>query len=115
MKISSKKVIIYGVLIVVVLSGFTGLFLYKGKYVGEEKSPDGAYVLKYYRTWNPFKTYASLPGGPACKPTWVRLYDNSGDKLNEILLSNCKLAMDTRWKSDSVVLGDNDTEWKLTK
>jgi hypothetical protein len=113
MKIITKKIAIYSMLTVIVLSGFVGFYLYKGSYLGEEISPDGRYVLKYYRTWNPFKTYVSMPGGPDCKPTWVRLYDKSGNKLNEFLISNCRLAMDTRWESDSVVLGDNDADWEL--
>ncbi len=101
----------------VILLLLTGLLLvlraYFGVYLGENRSPDGKFTIRYYDSPNPFRMKWSMPGDSACSPVWVRLYNKDGDKLNEMYTTNCQLGMDPFWSGNQVFLPDDETGWEL--
>jgi hypothetical protein len=86
---------------------------YRGTLTGEQHNPSGTFSLRYYQSFNPFKTEWSMPGGSACKPFWIRLYSKDGEKLNELYTTNCRMEMDPLWSENEVFLPDGVTVWKL--
>ena len=110
-----RLVLLITVPVIVLLLGglLTAILAYQGTYLGEQKSPDGRYSLRYYESFNPFKMKWSMPGDTACTPEWVRLYSKEGDKLNELYSTNCLREMDPLWDKNEVILPDGETIWKL--
>jgi hypothetical protein len=86
---------------------------YRGTLTGEEHSPDGAFSLRYYQSFNPFKIEWSMPGGSACKPFWIRLYSKDDEKVKELYTTNCQMEMDPLWSENEVFLPDGETVWSL--
>lgn len=84
-----------------------------GVFLGEEFSPDRAYSLRYYRSFNPFRMIWRMPGSSVCKPRWIRLYDKDGTQLNELSTTDCAFENPTYWFHDEVVLPDGVTVWRL--
>ena len=108
------KIVLVSVLLLLILTG-TGLSLYayRGVYLGSENSPNNNYSLRYYSSFNPFKIFWSMPGGSACEPRWIRLYDKSETKLNELYTTSCALEMQAHWIEKQVILPDGNTIWEL--
>jgi len=91
----------------------TAIQVYQGTYTGEQRSPDGMYSLRYYKSFIPFVKVWSMPGDTPCTPEWVRLYSKDGEKLNELYSSNCLREMDPLWDKNEVILPDHETIWQL--
>lgn len=80
--------------ILVIGASLTTYKWYAGTYRWKNVSPDGEYELRYYDTFN-----FSLPRPFArCSSEWVRLYNNRGEKLKELLRHSCGSAgLGTEW------------------
>ena len=99
---------------IVVFAGIgLGVYVYRGIFLGEEYSPNKAYSLRYYSSFNIFHMEWSMPGDSACKPRWVRLYDKNGTKLNELYSSDCALENQVHWLDTEIILPDGVTVWRL--
>ena len=113
-----KYFIVIVIVIVLLMVVSIAIYTYRGTYLGEEFSDDKQYSLRYYSTihpLNPLRLSFSMPGGSACQPEWVRLYNSRGEKLNEILSSTCLREMDVSWLEGEVLIGDGETIWPLKK
>ena len=108
-----KNILIFFALLLVLAATGLGIYAYRGSYLGEEYSPNKEYTLRYDSSINPFKMYWSMPGDSACRPMWVRLYDQSGAKLNELYTTSCELGMRASWYDQQVTLRDGNTMWDL--
>jgi hypothetical protein len=86
---------------------------YRGTLIGEHRSPDGAFSLRYYESFNLFEIVWSMPGDSACEPRWVRLFDKADHKLKEIYTTSCNLENRPRWLETELILPDGETIWKL--
>lgn len=108
------KILLSSVFVSLILAGVVlGVLAYRGVYLGAENSPDNKYTLRYYRSHNYFKLFWSMPGGPACEPRWIRLYDGAETKLNELYTTSCALEMSVSWLDKQVILPDGSTIWEL--
>lgn len=103
------------ILLLITMSLCLGIFMYRGVYLGEERSPNKEFFLRYYSSINPLKMFWSMPGGSSCKPRWLRLYDKSGDKLNELYTTDCALEMPVNWLGSEIILPDGNTLWTLPR
>lgn len=108
-----KKLVLTIVIILLLIAIGLSTFAYIGSYIGEEKSPDQNYTLKYFKSFNPLKIYWSMPGGKACEPRWIRLYDQTNKKLNQLYTTSCELEMQVTWTNNQVFLPDGKTIWPL--
>ena len=108
-----KRLTITIVAVLIFIALALGSVAYFGTLLGEESSPDKKYTLRYYSSINPFKIYWSMPGDQACRPRWVRLYTQSGVKLNEKYTTSCELEMAAVWIKSEVILPDGETIWTL--
>jgi hypothetical protein len=113
MKRRTKTVLASVALLLVLAGAGLGLYAYLGVYLGAESGPNNEFSLRYYRSFNPFRMYWSTPGGTACEPRWIRLYDKSGNKLHELYTTSCALEMPVNWLDGQVVLPDGNTVWAL--
>jgi len=108
-----KFFLVSGSLLLMLAGAGISIFAYRGVYLGTEISPNKKYSLHYYRSYNPFRMFWSMPGGSACEPRWVRLYGVSEKKLNELYTTSCALEMQATWLDKQVILPDGDTIWEL--
>lgn len=114
MNLKKFKIGILAIILILVITLVSlGIYTYRGSYLGEESSPNKAYSLRYYSTINPLKMFWSMPGGSSCKPRWIRLYDKSGAKLNELYTTDCALEMPINWLDKELILPDGNTIWNL--
>ncbi len=81
--------------------------------LGEEFSQNKKYSIRYYESFAPFKVNWTMPGDESCKPIWVRLYNDSGNKINEVFSNNCELENEITWLEKEVILPDGNTIWAL--
>lgn len=113
MKTIPKNYLKYLLIALILAIMVTGFLAYHGQYLGQEKSPNGMYTLKYYSSFNPFKMQWSMPGSSSCKPRWIRLYDKQGNKLKELFTTECEMEMPVRWLDKQAILPDGKTIWQL--
>ena len=109
-----KLALVSGLLLLITVSASLGIHAYRGTYLGSEDSPNKKYSIRYYSSFNPFRMFWSMPGGSACEPRWVRLYDNAETKLQEVYTTSCALEMEVNWLGKQVILPDGKTIWQLS-